>query len=390
MRNNKFIFMKREIFLQEALKSMQEEKGKICLSIVVPTHRLSDERRVDELEVNKALDKARQFLEYKYPEPEIKPLLQSLDELYKEIDFVHNTEGLGLYVSPDLKYIVHYPFPVEEKVIAGDTFEIRDLLYKLNYSKTYFVLLLSEKTIQLFEGAWKDLHEIGDINFPMEYEETYSYNIPSRSSTLAGSAHVKSFEKDKSELEEIRFTDYFRRADVLLDEYMPGITPLIVMAPQKELSWFENISKHKNQIIHKIAGNYHYSNRTEIAEIAWSAMRKHLDNEREILIKEFVEKIGEHRGVSGLQNVWNAAREGNALKLLVEKDFRKPGFVLLLSGADRLYVRPPKKPHKILADAVDDIIELVLKKNGKVYFVDNGKLKDYKHIALITRYHAKD
>ena len=382
--------MKSEKLLEEAFKSMQKEKGKICVSIVVPTHRLSNERRVDELEVNKALDKARQYLEFKYPEPEIGPLLKFLDELYREIDFVHNSEGLGLYVSPNFKFTVQYPFPVEEKVIVGDTFEIRDLLYKLNYSKPYFVLLLSEKTIQLFEGIWKDLREIEDESFPMEYVETYSYNVPSRSSSLAGSAHSKSFERDKSELEEIRFTDFFRRADALLDEYLLGIAPLIVLAPQEELSWFVNSSRHKNKIIQKIAGNYHYSNKTEIADIAWSAMRRHLDNENEMLINEFLEKIGEHRAVNGLQQVWKATNEGNASKLLVEKDFRKPGFVLILNGTNHLYIRPPKKPHKILADAVDDIIELVLEKSGQVYFVDNGLLKDYKHIALITRYQAND
>ena len=69
---------------------------------------------------------------------------------------------------------------------------------------------------------------------------------------------------------------------------------------------------------------------------------------------------------------------------MVEKDYCKPGFV----GEDinRLYLHPPLKPHKTLADAVDEIIETVLEKKGKVYFTDNDLLKDYERIALITRY----
>ena len=51
-----------------------------------------------------------------------------------------------------------------------------------------------------------------------------------------------------------------------------------------------------------------------------------------------------------------------------------------------LYLRPPQKPHKVLADAVDDVIEMVLEKNGQIFFVDNGMLKDYQRVALITRY----
>ena len=81
--------MKSEKLLGEELLTMQKEKGKICVSIIVPTHRLSPERRVDKLEVERALDNARQFLQFKYAEPNIKPLLQALDELYQDIDFPH-------------------------------------------------------------------------------------------------------------------------------------------------------------------------------------------------------------------------------------------------------------------------------------------------------------
>jgi hypothetical protein len=95
--------MKSKKIFSEELLTMQKEKGKICVSIIVPTHRLSPDRRVDKLEVERAIDKAKQFLEFKYAESEIKPLLQALDELYKDINFTHNSDGLGLYVSPNIK-----------------------------------------------------------------------------------------------------------------------------------------------------------------------------------------------------------------------------------------------------------------------------------------------
>jgi hypothetical protein len=159
---------------------MQKEKGKICVSIIVPTHRLSPDRRVDKLEVERAIDKAKQFLEFKYAESEIKPLLQALDELYKDINFTHNSDGLGLYVSPNIKKAVQFFSPVEEKVMVGDNFEMRDLMYKLNYANPYFVLLLTEKDVKLFEGTWDNLTEINDKNFPKEYHEEYIIIRPAR------------------------------------------------------------------------------------------------------------------------------------------------------------------------------------------------------------------
>jgi hypothetical protein len=376
--------MKSEKLLNEELLNMQKEKGKICISIIVPTHRLSHERRVDKPEVEKALENARQFLRFKYGESEIKPLMRALDELYKNIDFNHNSDGLGLYVSPNIKLLVQFPFPVQEKVMVGDNFELRDLIYKINYSKPYLVLLLTEKEVRLFEGTWEELNEIKDRNFPKKYEEEFIYNPPSRGTPYTGHAHVRNFEKDKSALEEIRFKDFFRDTDDLLNDYLVNDMPLILLGTEKELGWFRNISVHKKQIIGEITGSYNHSHPTELANIVWPLMQSHLDNETVELIKEFIEKIGEHRGISGIQEVWQAALEGKGLKLLVEKDFRKPGFVA--KDAFRLFLRPPQNSHKILADAVEDIIEMVLEKNGQVFFTENDALKDYQRIALITRY----
>jgi hypothetical protein len=113
-------------------------------------------------------------------------------------------------------------------------------------------------------------------------------------------------------------------------------------------------------------------------------MQNNLENEWRELIREFEEKIGNGLGVNGIQNTWSAAMEGKGLKLLVEKDFRVPGF--LTDNMYHLYTKPPKKKHKIIPDAVDGLIETVLNKNGRVFFVDNGALAAYQKVALITRY----
>ena len=68
----------------EDLIQLRKERGNICISVIVPTHRISPERRVDRLEIERALDKAKQLLRYKYAERQIEPLLLSMDELFFE------------------------------------------------------------------------------------------------------------------------------------------------------------------------------------------------------------------------------------------------------------------------------------------------------------------
>ena len=245
--------MKSDKLLGEEILSLQKEKGKICVSIIVPTHRLSPDRRIDKLAMKRAVENAKQLIQFRYTVSNVTPLLQSIDALYEAIDFNHNSEGLGLYVSPGLQLSVQFPFPVVEKVIVGDNFEIRDLLYKVNYAKPYFVLQLTQKGVRLFEGSWDELAEIKDNNFPKEYKEEYLYEPASHGTPGTGHSHVRNFEKEKSVLEEIRFEDFFRQTDKLLNDYLVSDTPLVLLGTEEELAWFENISTHKKQLIQKIA-----------------------------------------------------------------------------------------------------------------------------------------
>ena len=376
--------MANEKLLGEDLQALQNEKGDICISIIVPTHRLSPERRADKLNVKRAIEKAEQLLKYKYSEEIAHTLTAKMKNLFQRINFIHNNEGIGLYVSSNIGLSVQFPFPVEEKIIVEESFEVRDLLYKVNYSNPYYVLLLTEKGARLYDGSWNELHEIKDKNFPVEYEEEYIYSPPSRTTSYAGQAHVKSFEKDKSEMEEIRLKNFFHGIDKKLSDYLMNNASLIVLGIKKEISYFEKVTMHNKQIAGKVPGSYSYSNLNQLSEIVWPVMYFYLQDKRMELINEFEEKIGQHLGISGIQDIWSAASEGKAFKLMVEKDYRCPGFVTENNYV--LSLRPPQKPHKVLTDAVDDLIEMVLEKGGQVFFVDNGLLKDYQRIALITRY----
>ena len=375
--------MNAEYIVHNQLLSLQKSKGTVCVSIILPTHRLSPERRVDHLKLKNSITAAKQLLQYKYTVSNIQILMEAIDEIYDTIDFSHNSEGLGIYISSDVKLAVQFPFTVEEKVMVGDSFEIRDLLYKENYSVPYLVILLSKNQICLYKGLLDELEEIFDETFPLAYEEEYVYNPPSRGTSFTGHTTVRNFEKEKSSLEEIRFKQFYHKADKLLNQYAAAL-PIILLGVEKDIAWFEKISMNAKNLIHTIDGNYDYLNQKQLSDIIWPVMFEHLQHQRDLLIKELEEKTGGHLVVSGIQNVWQATKDGKAFKLLVEKDFRKSGFIT--DDGYQFHERPTGKPYKIVTDAVDDIMEMVLEMGGQVYFTDNNLLKDYQHIALITRY----
>jgi hypothetical protein len=65
-------------------------------------------------------------------------------------------------------------------------------------------------------------------------------------------------------------------------------------------------------------------------------------------------------------NYRTAAMEGRGLMLLVEKDLHHRGYRKDEPGT--LHLQPPTKPYTIIPDAVDNLIEVVRAKNGKVIF----------------------
>ena len=58
---------------------------------------------------------------------------------------------------------------------------------------------------------------------------------------------------------------------------------------------------------------------------------------------------------------------------------------MIVINMNFLSLHTRQEPHIVLADRANDIIEIVLEKEGIVYFADNGKLKDHQRIALISR-----
>lgn len=380
----KHLHMKPDQLTGEELALVQKRQGGICVSVIVPTHRLSPERRADPLEVEKALTEAKAYLNQRYPENDNRPLVRSLDELYEQIDFKHNSEGVGLFVSRDIRQLVHFYFPVKEKIMISDGFETRDWIYQVYYSKPYFLLFLTENDARLYEGALDHLEEVVDKNFPRAFTEDYAYNKPSRGSSYTGNAFAKEFERDKTQLKELHYEGFLKGMDDVLDNYLVEEIPLVVTGAPQTLGFLKKITRHLH-IAGELEGNYEHKPLNELGALSWELMKKFLDQEKQMLVEFWKEKVGQGQGVSGIAGCWQAAKEGRAFKLLVEKDFAVPGY--LLQGDDyRLFLEPPGETYNELPDVVNTLMEIVIEKGGRVIPLENGVLANYGGVVLITRY----
>lgn len=366
------------------IDQMLAEKDNPCISIVIPTHRFSKERRLDPKVLGKAVEKAKSLLENSaWPKEKIRSLSTKIDAVVENIDYVRLQEGLAIYISPNISKFFLLPFPVTEKIMLGKTFEVRDLFYFIQFLKPYYLLAVSKKRIRMFRGEGRDIQEIQNDDFPKQYAETYEYAKPSRASSF--SAGLKDYELDKSEMQEIREKAFYKEVDDSINRYLKKDVSLIVAGVEDEVTNFESTTSHLNHLIGTIKGNYDHDAVHPLAESAWAKMNEYIKSEQQELLKQLQEGIGSKLTVDGIRDVWKMAKQGNGLTLFVEKDYQVTAYV---DPADdsKLYVGPPAGNYEIITDAVDQIMYIVKEKGGNVVIVENGEMANFNHIALRLRY----
>ena len=361
------------------IKSMVNEKGKTCVSIIVPTHRMAPARQGDRLEVQRATMAAKEILSNKPGNFSL-----DIDSLLGQIDFNKNKEGIGIFVSPRIKKLVSFPFPVTRKIVVDNFFHMHDLIYIDNYQTVYYLLDISKKEIHLFRGMLDHLEEIVDRNFPKKIEDSYEYGKPSHSNSGSGYAHVKDVEKDKSTLRELRLKKIFQVTDKLLSKYLTTKDiPLLLCGPTEDISIYRSATKHTDNIITSMSDNYKGTSVHDLALLAWLQVRSFIDQKKLELVDDLKEKLGEGLAVCGIDGIWPMTKEGRGRLLLLEKDYGKMGFI---TKDDQLSLQGSGEKPLRYSDVVDEIINTVFEKKGKVVIMEKGSLEGYGGIALMLRY----
>jgi hypothetical protein len=366
------------------IDTMILEKGNPCISIVIPTPRYAKGQIQNSELIERSLLRAKKLAAYSaWPQEKINQLQAKLNSLLTGIDYMRLEESIAIFISPNVSRIFLLPFPVKEKVMLSNSFEMRDLFYLSQYLSTYFLITLSKKRVRLFKGAGRQLLEIINDDFPQLYKEEYEYARPSIAS--GSSTGLKGFERDKSIVQEIRTRAFFRRADETLNKYLKADTPLFVAGVGEEVADFEQISHHVKNVSSKIPGNYDIDAVHPLAEFAWKSTQEVVKSSHKQLLSKLNEDIGKQLAVDGIRDVWKAAREGNGLTLVLEKDYQVMAYYSPVNDS-HLFLEPPLPPYEIILDAADDVIQIVKEKGGKIVIVENGELKHLGRIALLLRY----
>jgi hypothetical protein len=394
--------------IQERIKVLSNQSAYPSISILFP---LAEEGRptfnTPEHTLKVLLQETYQRLGEIEDEQALETIKSKLSSIAKNMKFEEAGKSLGIFVSPEHEEVMSLPFQVDRNVFIGDNFQIRDLVKARNRLDEYVVLVLSEKKVLTLRGAATRLSVIDIPDMPSDKSDTgfiagnaldtdeivtdqvdtsIERDTPSLDAAGDQRAHP-----DQSYIWGVRNDEKTRpfmvRVDNALGKYLTeeGLR-VVLIGVERTLGHYKKFSKYADKVLGEVHGNYDFAPAPALAELAWPVVQQKLQEEKDDLLKE-LEDIGRNFYVGGLVAVWHAAYEGRIRTLLVEENYQTravaedDGYNLILDAPDNY-----NGSGKVMEDAVDDLIELVISRAGQVVFVNDGELEKHQQVAAICRY----
>ena len=357
------------------IESLLDQKAFPAISLILPVHPQFPDVKLDSEHMISVLKNIEKKLNGRYGLERTQLMIQKVKNVISTIELKHLLKTLIIYVSPETEKVISLPYAVEEKIIIDSSFEVRDLIYAAQKNIKYLLVIISQKGVKTFNG---DLFELKSIEFADMPENVKDV---SNEHSFPGLDYLDNKAFDEKNLHNyLRFID-----DVLEKSLKQNGTPVVIMGNVKILGYFRLYTQNTKRIIGYVEGNYEHVSLPEIKSKAETIIQKRLLDDETNSISELEEAVNSNKYNAGITEVWRSAAEGKGRLLLVEKNYS----VRARRGMDEYSIFPDDSEsnlHNVLSDAVDDVIELILKKNGEVIFVENGKLKSFERIALINRY----
>jgi hypothetical protein len=345
-----------------------------AVSLILPIAAQVDLKTEMAHQLKIAAENAARELRRDFPEEQCALLAGKLQSLLDRLTLPADKKGIAIYVSPVFEKALYTDYPVTEKLVIGESFEIRDLLYDAKEGHKVLLLVLSGQESKVFLVDRGTLQPLPS-NIPRSIYD-YVLDSPERVGNFS----------DVTEHKQIAVENFLHHIDEELGNLIiEHRLPVLLLGAERILGHFKKISKHTSAIIGQVSGNYEHATPVELQEvIAPSLASLQKQRERELL-KRLDEAAGQHRLAKGVYDIWRTATEGKGQLLVVERNYSfparhgaEPGLIEALTG--------PYDDFSYIRDAVDDALEKVLKGGGDVEFVADGALKELGHVALVKYY----
>ncbi|WP_336518412.1 hypothetical protein [Pollutibacter soli] len=296
---------------------------------------------------------------------------EKLNSVFAGLNFSTSKKSIVVHVSPAYEKVIYLDIPIEKKVFVGDTFKVRDIIYNKKRTQQFLLLLFGGNEARVLLGDKYSLTKLSSVNI-----DSFAEQIADTPERVAN------------------FSDPHAHHDIVLEKFLHAIDhtlgmllntyrlPLFIVAPRRIYGHFKSLSKHSEEIIDYIHGNYEEATLPEITKLIQPMIAEWEMAMQRNLLNQLNEAANRKQLVSGMTDVWKSAAGHKGKLLVVEANYFESNNVKMMDNIEERH----SKKYPAIENRVDEIIQFVFESGGDVEFVEDGLLKDFDHIALIKYY----
>ncbi len=380
------------------LKMLMEKHRGPCISLYLPTHRTGTEMQQDRIRLKNQMRQAENLLFLaNVHAAEVEDLLEPIQALVDDEPFwLHPSDGLALFRSQDVFAPYHLPFSFKEQVTVSNHFYLKPLLPFLCNNRRFYILVLSQKAVRLFEGTPFSVHEVELPGAVLErLSEVLSYDRPenqlqyqsssSGASAGKGSRPAMIFRGQGVGGDDTReqVLHSFRQIEKGLQEVLRDETAPLVLAGVAYLnSLYRAVNTYPHLLDRGIAGNPDELKAETLHEQAWALVAPSVSKPQHDAAAQYRDYAATERASNEVRKIIPVAYDGRVESLFVASDQEQWG--AFDPATHSIHVHQEAKFRN--EDLLDLAATQTLLHGGSVYAVEREHMPDTALVAAVFRH----
>ncbi|MCU4481956.1 AOC03_06830 family ribosome hibernation factor [Acinetobacter ursingii] len=370
--------------LKPTLQSLQNIRANPAVSIFVPTHRTFPDNQQDHIALKNQLKQLEEQLLKTYDKVFVAQFLKRIHEKTDELNPNYYLDTLAIFATADQVEVICLPFKTQARIMIDTQFVLRDFIRELSYALDYYIVVVTREMGRLIQASNnRVIHEFSELDleltpllphgaFPVKNETLYSLTAAERSAAAQEDRYLKEF---------------LNRVDKNVQViHAQKPLPIVLVADRRNISFYETICDHPNQIIIKVDNVTQLENSEprHIVDSVQNALKDYQNKIHQNHANQLDQVYGSERVVTDLQHIYQAALQGNIDTLYVQQGYSVNGFID--ENEQRIEFSAAPEDDSTPTDVIHHIIDAAQTHGGHIVFLPEAYLSGKTPVTLLSRY----
>jgi hypothetical protein len=382
-----------DLLLPENLDELLAHREGPCISVFLPTRRVTIDGAEERIRLRNLLDRAEgDLIAMGVRRADAVSLLEPGRDLMAGDGFwTQQSDGLALFLAAGWMRSFRLPVSFPELVVVGDGAHVRPLLELLAADGHFYLLALSQNQVRLLSGTRQQVDEVALAAGPKDLADTLAFDDLEKERQFhvtgrGGSGAPVAFHGHGigAEVDKVLLDRFLREVDTALGAALAGATaPLVLAAVGYVQDRFRLITGYHNVLDRGIEGNPESLSAADLHTRGWSIVEPVFTRDLRDAADRYLEVAGQGRAsASSVAEVVSASLQGRVDVLFVPVGEQQWGSV----DAQSLEIaqHPDRQPGD--EDLLDRAAMQTLAGSGRVFAVPPGEVPGSGPLAAVLRY----